>query len=262
MSLLIGLGRIAVWIRLKHRLSLNFFFCRAAKILDAMERQVIGIMLIVRAVEAVFEGRAHSCNHVVALEQPVGVLKTVLRAIRITVMKKFLPKYPRILAIAPSTRGFGFALLEGLDMLVDWGVKPVKGDKNSQSLVKVEELVVRYQPDMMVLQDTSSKESRRSERIRTLSKQIISLAATRKISVTLFSREQVMKVFFADSQGTKQTLAEIVANKFPEELGFRLPPKRRPWMSEDSRMDIFDAMALVLMLRPRKARQKKAPETL
>jgi len=169
-------------------------------------------------------------------------------------MKKLPPKYPRILTIAPSTRGFGFALVEGLDMLVDWGVKSVKGDKNAQSLMKVEELIVRYKPEVLVLQDTSIKQSRRSERIQILSKQIISLAATRKVSVALFSREQVIRAFFADGQGTKQALAEIIATKFPEELGSRLPPKRRPWMSEDSRMDIFDAVALALMPRLVKAK--------
>jgi hypothetical protein len=65
----------------------------------------------------------------------------------------------------------------------------------------------------------------------------------------LFSRQQVRRVFFADGQGTKHALAEILAKRFPEELGFRLPPKRRPWMSEDYRMDLFDAVALALMLR-------------
>ena len=140
-------------------------------------------------------------------------------------MQKRLPKYPRILAIAPSTRGFGFALLEGLDTLVDWGVKSAEGDKNSQSLKKVEELIAHYQPDVMVLQDTSIKPFRRAERIRTLSKRLITLAARRNVSVALFSHAQVRRVFFADSQGTKHALAEILAKRFPEELGSRLPRK-------------------------------------
>jgi hypothetical protein len=75
------------------------------------------------------------------------------------------------------------------------------------------------------------------------------MAANRKESVKLFSRDQVMKTFIADGQGTKHALAEILAKRFPEELGLQLPPKRKPWMSEDSRMGIFDAVALVLILR-------------
>ena len=164
-------------------------------------------------------------------------------------MKKTIPKYPRILAIAPSTRGFGFALIEGLDTLVDWGVKSVTGDKNKASVAKVKEMIVHYEPDVLVLEDASVKSSRRSPRIRALSKRIIAVASSRNVIVALFSREQVRRAFFADGQGTKHALAEIIANKFPEELGFRLPPKRRPWMSEDYRMDIFDAVALALVLR-------------
>ena len=158
------------------------------------------------------------------------------------------------MAVAPSTRGFGFALLEGLDTLADWGVTSVTGDKNTQSVAKVKELIAHYQPDVLVLEDTSTKPFRRSERIRRLSRQIIALAATRKVSVALFSRERVRQVFFADGQGTKHALAEILVQQFPEELGSRLPPKRCPWMSEDSRMYIFDAVALALMLRLKKAR--------
>jgi hypothetical protein len=36
---------------------------------------------------------------------------------------------------------------------------------------------------------------------------------------------------------------------------FRLLPKRRPWMSEDSRMNIFDAVALGLVFRLKQAKR-------
>jgi Holliday junction resolvasome RuvABC endonuclease subunit len=170
-------------------------------------------------------------------------------------MNQIQPKHLRILAIAPSTRGFGFAVLEGQETLVDWGVKSVKADKNTQSLAKVEELLAHYQPGVLVLQDTGTKPSRRSARIRALSKRIIILAASRKVSVALFSPERVRQVFFAAGKGTKHALAEILAKRFPAELGSRLPPKRRPWMSEDYRMDIFDAVALVLVFRLKKVKR-------
>ena len=164
-------------------------------------------------------------------------------------MNKIQPKHFRILAIAPSTRGFGFAVLEGRETLVDWGVKTVKGDKNIQSLAKVEDLIAHYQPGTLVLEDTSAKNSRRSPRIRKLCQQIIKMASNRKVSIKLFSRDQVMKTFILDGRGTKHALAEIIAKRFPEELGSRLPPERKPWMSEDSRMNIFDAVALALLPR-------------
>jgi hypothetical protein len=42
-------------------------------------------------------------------------------------------------------------------------------------------------------------------------------------------------------------MAQAVAARFPE-LAPRLPPQRKPWMSEDCRMAIFDAAAFVLAL--------------
>jgi Holliday junction resolvasome RuvABC endonuclease subunit len=163
-------------------------------------------------------------------------------------MNKTFPQYHRILGIAPSTRGLGFAVLDG-DKLVDWGVKTVNGDKNKQCLLKLEEMISHYRPGVMVLEDASAKDSRRSARIRKLGQQMMALAKNHKVRVELFSRKQVRKAFFADGRGTKDSLAEILAKRFPEELGFRLPRKRRPWMSEAYQMGIFDAVALALMLR-------------
>ena len=163
-------------------------------------------------------------------------------------MNKIFPKHPRILAIAPSTKGFGYAVLEGHMELVDWGVKYVEGDKNAGSIKKAEEMIAHYIPQVMVLEDTLAKGSRRSARIQALTKRLIALAESRTVKVVLFSQKQVRRAFFADGRGTKHALAEIIAERFPEELGFRLPPKRRPWMSKDSRMDIFDAVALALMV--------------
>ncbi len=164
-------------------------------------------------------------------------------------MKNTHSKQTRILAIAPSTRGFGFAVLEE-DKLVDWGGKPVKKeDKNKQSLAKVEKLLTHYTPTVLVLEDAAAPGSRRAKRIRTLSARIVTLAKRHHVKVRLLTRAQVRRVFFADEQGTKHKLATLLAERFPEELGSRLPPKRKPWMSQDSRMDMFDAVALALALR-------------
>lgn len=156
-------------------------------------------------------------------------------------------QHTRILAIAPSTRGFGFAVFEGDKNLVDWGVKSVDGDKNKESVEKVKALIARYQPEVIVLEDTSAKGSRRAPRIKRLTKTIVALASSSKIKGVLFSQTKISTVFFGESKGTKHARAEIITKQFPEELGFRLPPKRKPWMSEDSRMDIFDAVSLVLV---------------
>ncbi len=164
-------------------------------------------------------------------------------------MMQHYSQHERVLSIAPSTRGFGYAVLEDAANLVDWGSKSVEGNKNTECLIKVEALIAHYQPTLIVLEDHSGKDSRRSARIVTLGKRLVALASQREVKVKLFSQAQVRRVFFGERKGTKHALAEILAKRFPEELGHRLPPKRRAWTSEDSRMDIFDAMALVMALR-------------
>lgn len=49
-------------------------------------------------------------------------------------MSRAYTKDIRVLAIDPSTRGFGFAVLEGPNRLIDWGVKETKVDKKRKIL--------------------------------------------------------------------------------------------------------------------------------
>jgi RNase H-fold protein (predicted Holliday junction resolvase) len=163
----------------------------------------------------------------------------------------------RILAIAPTTRGFGFAVLDEKDALADWGGKPVKaGNKNAQSLKKAKELIDHNRPNVLVLQDTAAKDSGRAPRIQKLTQQIVKLAKVHKVKVVLLSKEKIQKAFFADGKGTKQALAEVLAQKFPEELGSMVPPKRKPWMTEHPRMDVFDAVALAVVFQFAKSKTK------
>lgn len=170
-------------------------------------------------------------------------------------MKNNTKKYPKVLAISPSSRGLGFAVIEGKNTLFDWGGKEVKGkDKNAGCITKAEELILRHTPDVIVLEDTANKGSRRAPRIQELTEKLIAVAESHKVRVRLISRKQVIRAFIPDGRGTKHRVAEIIAARFPDELAFRLPPKRKAWKGEDARMDIFDAVALCLAFRMRKAR--------
>jgi Holliday junction resolvasome RuvABC endonuclease subunit len=149
-----------------------------------------------------------------------------------------------VLGIAPSTRGFGFAVFETSDSLVDWGVKSVTTDKNIQSLTKIEELICHYQPDAIVIENSFVKESARAARIKKLHREIIAMAKKHGVRMRVLSRLQIRRSLLPHGVGTKHAVAEILAKRFPAELGLRLPPKRLPWKSEAARMDIFDAIAL------------------
>jgi hypothetical protein len=157
-------------------------------------------------------------------------------------------QYPRILSISASSKGLAFALLEGQITLVDWGVKSVKGDRNAQSVRKVKELMSHYKSEILVLERHSSK-SKRSERVQTLTRELFKLAKRHNVSAEFVSWEQVSRCLSSNAEARKDDVAELIAKRFPDELGFRLPQKRKAWMSEDSRMGIFIAIALAIAAR-------------
>lgn len=174
-------------------------------------------------------------------------------------MNNFYPHNSCILAIAPSTRGFGYAVLEARDTLVDWGGRVASGDKNTQSLAKAEALILQFKPRVLVLEDAAIKESRRSLRVRKLIERMVVLARRRKVGVKLLSRKAIARVFFADGCGTKHDIAKVVGERFPDELELRVPPKRRSWESETRRMDFFEAVALGLAYLLREANRVAYP---
>jgi len=137
--------------------------------------------------------------------------------------KRAHSKNDRVLAIAPSSRGFGFAVMEGGDILVDWGVRSVTADKNADALRKAETMFFLYKPAVLVLEDASAKGSRRSRRVRDLTKEIVATASSRRMKVVLFSRDRVMRAFFEDGIASKHTIARILAMRFPDELERGLP---------------------------------------
>jgi Holliday junction resolvasome RuvABC endonuclease subunit len=158
-------------------------------------------------------------------------------------MSRAYTKDIRVLAIDPSTRGFGFAVLEGPNRLVDWGVKETKKNKNTRTLTLIEDLIDRYQPNVVVVEDYAGKGSRRCRRIQNLISDISKLALKRKIRARSVSRLKVKQAFSESGASNKYEIAKAIAGRFPE-LAPRLPRFRKPWMSEDYRMSIFDAAAL------------------
>ena len=161
-------------------------------------------------------------------------------------MDKKLPPYPRILGIAPSSTGVGLAVIEGVNSLIGWDIKRLRKSLNSECMVKVEKAIDYYQPHVIIMEDGNE----RSSRIRRLVKNIVAFVGNRGVRVVVLSREQVRRIFFAEGLGSKDALAEILAQRFPEELRAHLPRKRRTWMSEDHRMAMFEAVALALVFRP------------
>jgi Holliday junction resolvasome RuvABC endonuclease subunit len=155
----------------------------------------------------------------------------------------------RVLAIDPSTRGFGFAVLEGSLRLIDWGTRSARAkeeNKNRQCLEKVEELIDIYAPDVVALEKCDVRSSRRCARVRRLIEAIVRLAAERKIRVRRISRRQVQAAFAESGASTQHEIAAVIARRFPE-LAPHLPPVRKAWMAEHHAERVFGAVGMAFL---------------
>jgi hypothetical protein len=151
----------------------------------------------------------------------------------------------RVLAIDPHPRGFGYAVFGGPLCLLDWGTKDVRQDKERVALERIGELVRRYLPTVIVVEDCAHGKSRPNARVRQLTQRILVAARDSAVEGRAVPRAAVYRNFAVTGAGTKYGIATALVRAFPE-LMVRLPPKRKPWQTEDSRMSIFDAVALGL----------------
>lgn len=151
----------------------------------------------------------------------------------------------RVVAIDPTSRGFGYAVLEGPGFLVDWGTRDLARADSERTLSHVAALLRHYRPDAVVLEDVAAAGARRRHRVQALIDAIGTSAASGGVAVERVSRLQVHRVFACAQATTKHRIATVITDHFPE-LAPRLPPLRKAWMSEDARMSIFDAAALAL----------------
>jgi Holliday junction resolvasome RuvABC endonuclease subunit len=151
------------------------------------------------------------------------------------------PSFSRILAIDPNSRGFGFALLEGEWKLVDWGLCEPRDGKRSQVLERLRDLIEIYRPDAVVVEDVLHQRCRRSGAANSFLGKVAQLTQQLNVRTCRVSVVAVRRAF-GNEKAMKQAIASQIAERFPE-LKRRLPPKRKAWQSESSRMSIFDAIA-------------------
>ncbi len=146
----------------------------------------------------------------------------------------------RMLSVIPRNRGVGFAILED-GCLLDWGVRQaLRGD--AEALSRVHELVARYQPDTVVLEDVGAGKSQRRAGVRALLQRMHDVALGHGLAVRVVAWRDVYGRFIPDAPSPrKDMMARAVGTMFPE-LALRVPPPRKSWQSEDPRIALFAAV--------------------
>ena len=156
----------------------------------------------------------------------------------------------RVLAIDPYSRGVGFAVLEGSEHLIDWGLKTTGRADNLKATRAIEALVARFQPDILAVEDSDAAGSRRGGRVQQLLDQIVA-AKSPRLPVRLVSLQQLSAIGPLPQASTKYGRACLLAERFPE-LQPSLPRFRKSYMSEDDRMAIFDAVGFAVVCFPQR----------
>lgn len=110
---------------------------------------------------------------------------------------------PPVLAIAPVSRGFGFAVFETIRIPIDWDVKEVRTDKNAASLARAIALIEGYGPAVLVLEDWSDPSCKRTFRVKSLLRLIAAEAETRGVRVMRYPKSEVKRVFKTFGASTK-----------------------------------------------------------
>ena len=147
----------------------------------------------------------------------------------------------RVLSIELTAPGFAFAVLEGPERLIDWGGRQIEGDV-SVFLLKLGQLVDRYRPDALVLEDPAL--SRRGERGRKWLAWAEELGNKRSLRLhTIAAQEFRWRVPLI--QKNRHSVAIAIAEQF-QQLRPALPKKHKPWQAEPARIAVFVSIARAL----------------
>ena len=152
----------------------------------------------------------------------------------------------RVLAIDPLASGFGYAVLEGPQMLIDWGVTSMRDYKRCRSLYAFTKLIAHYQPNVVVIKDVESTSTEKPNEVTKLADSLTKKAQVKMIPVKHYSLKEVQKLFSRIGGGNKEEIADAIMDWFPQLEAYR-PPRRKPGDGEDRRINIFDAVALAFL---------------
>lgn len=150
-----------------------------------------------------------------------------------------------VLAIHPTSRGFGWVLFESPLSPVDWGIASAKVGRNERLLKRFGRLLSHYEPAVLVLEEFEGNGTRRNDRIQRLCREMIHIAASKGMDTPVYRRSHIQICFGSVGAVTRYEIAEVI-RQHVDAFSHRMPNKRNRWDSEDARQSLFNAAALAL----------------
>lgn len=155
----------------------------------------------------------------------------------------------RVLALEVVSTVCAFVVLEGTERLVEWGSRGVTDDV-SRFLPKLDREVMRYRPDVLVVEDAGH--SKKGERVRTHLAWVEQWADDHELLWSAIARTD-LKTWSEHLGPTKEARAGALATLFPE-LKPLVPPPRKVWEAEAKRLSVFVALQRALCYYERSGR--------
>jgi len=134
-----------------------------------------------------------------------------------------------------------FAVLEGPERLVEWGTRGITSEV-SDFLSKLEREVLRYRPDVIVVEDAGL--SRKGKRVQDHLAWVEQWAADHDHQWQSVARPELQD-WGAHLGTNKELRASALSELFPE-LQSLVPPPRKIWQAEAKRLSVFVAIERAL----------------
>jgi hypothetical protein len=152
----------------------------------------------------------------------------------------------QVLALHPTKAGFGWVLFDGPLAPLEWGTASASPpDRNAHALERIEELVVRFRPSEIVLEQFEGEPAKRKPRIVKLYRSIVALAQKHGLKPRIFGRDVIEQVFRPFKAKNRYHIASAIASHI-DAFAHQLPPNRKIWDAENPRMGLFNAAALAI----------------
>jgi hypothetical protein len=158
----------------------------------------------------------------------------------ISFMQHYSPEN-RILSLDVRSKTLAYAFFEDATELLDFSVGgSVQSGFHAH---RVEKLVRKFQPEVIVLRKIPADSSRDTPATRAAIKSIRAKARSLSRPVVSITQRQIAVTFQPHCKPTKQQIAVLLAACF-QALTWYVPRERKAWKPEDRRMHYFDAAAV------------------
>jgi hypothetical protein len=152
-----------------------------------------------------------------------------------------LADFVRYIGVNIRASSFAFLLIENGTVL-DSGIRKCELPEFHNCLShQFDRILLTYKPSVAIISSSAGVNSKK----RVIRRKLRSAAVKRAVDLIAVKRPIIKHYFARYNAVTKYEVAQAVADIFPD-LIWKLPPKRRVWQREDSRMSIFDAAAAVI----------------